>query len=301
MVSAWIEHVKEYARTHNIKYGEALKLAKESYHSNKLGYPKYDEVQQGGKLNAHNLARKTKNTFDKVKKKATHYAEEAKDEGNKMLKTAKKTRKIVKRTLNDEVLNNLVNVIDDVAGNDNLKKGLSGAKKSFNKVNNTVKEFEDAFHPSHNPQVETNEFTDTVNDDTTVEGGRIKAKNVIRKTKNTLKQTKNIARAIAPVLSMVAPEVGLPLEAAIMATGGSFKQMKAKVNAIKMQQQGSGCGCQGSGLKQMKNSVGGSYLMPSGGAFPIGGVNDGRKYTNQYQLLSTTHPSINPVKPRLID
>eukprot|EP00732_Lithocolla_globosa_P005320 Lithocolla_globosa_v1_NODE_5439_length_1236_cov_33.189189.p2 type:complete len:142 gc:universal NODE_5439_length_1236_cov_33.189189:1056-631(-) len=37
MVSAWILHVKAYAKEHNVKYGEALKLASPSYKKKQRG------------------------------------------------------------------------------------------------------------------------------------------------------------------------------------------------------------------------------------------------------------------------
>lgn len=36
-MSAWIEHVKTYAKEHNIKYRDALKEASASYKGNKKG------------------------------------------------------------------------------------------------------------------------------------------------------------------------------------------------------------------------------------------------------------------------
>lgn len=108
-------------------------------------------------------------------------------------------------------------------------------------------------------------------------GGKFKLKRAVRKAKNTTKQVRKVAKAVAPILAVTNPEIGVPLEAGIMATGGgsSYKQL----------------------IAQHKKKKGGSFSVPKASG---SGVKKGKhEFSNQYAMLSGNHPSMAPVKPKL--
>lgn len=61
MASDWIKHVKQYAKTHNIKYGEALKEASASFNSSaapsNMMVVKSKKVRKGRKSNKNRSRR----------------------------------------------------------------------------------------------------------------------------------------------------------------------------------------------------------------------------------------------------
>jgi hypothetical protein len=105
-------------------------------------------------------------------------------------------------------------------------------------------------------------------------GGKFKLGRAIRKAKNTAREVKKIAKVIQPMVATVNPAAGMAMESAIVATGGSYKALIAK----------------------HKQKKGGSFSVPRTGA---GAPKGKHEFSNQYAMMSTTHPSMAPVKPKL--
>jgi len=107
-------------------------------------------------------------------------------------------------------------------------------------------------------------------------GGNFNMNRAVRKTKNTVRSTKKIAKIIQPLVAMMNPAAGLAMESAIISTGGSYKDLIAK----------------------HKQKKGGSFSVPQSGSGS--GASKGKhEFSNQYAMMSTTHPSMAPVKPKL--
>ena len=61
-----------------------------------------------------------------------------------------------------------------------------------------------------------------------VDGGKFHLNRVLRKAGHSVQKARSIARKAAPMLALAAPEIGLPLEAALLATGGRVRAKAAK-------------------------------------------------------------------------
>jgi len=83
-MSEWILHVKQYAKTHNVSYGDAMKLAKPSY------------KQHGGNLKS--MVRKAKNTVNKAEKVAARVNKRADVIGRKAKNTVETVGRKAKNT-----------------------------------------------------------------------------------------------------------------------------------------------------------------------------------------------------------
>lgn len=172
--------------------------------------------------------------------------------------------------------------------NSNMTGGKFNLKNALRKTKNTVKKVS---HEVNNnidkygqfvPQEYQNQLSQVqgyANQAQDLTGGKFNLNRAMRKTKNTVKQVKNVARIAAPVLSVVAPEFGIPLEAAVLATGGKIRKNpyllggSFKTHGGKLHNGCPQCG---------------SYM--NGGALGFG--------TSQSSILSSTHNSFAPLKPK---
>jgi len=108
-----------------------------------------------------------------------------------------------------------------------------------------------------------------------VDGGKFHLNRVLRKAGHSVQKARSIARKAAPMLALAAPEIGLPLEAALLATGGRVRAKAAKKGGSFLAQGG---------------AIGGGQNCPTCGS--------NTENRSRSSLVHPTHPSFNPKKPK---
>ncbi len=59
-MSDWIKHVKKYAKTHGIKYGEALKQASSTFHSSSATAPAPVKKSKANRKSSKSVSKKNR-------------------------------------------------------------------------------------------------------------------------------------------------------------------------------------------------------------------------------------------------
>ena len=263
MSSPWIQHVKQYQSQHGGSYRDAMQNSRSSYQS-----------QSGGKFSIKKTIKRINKGAHKANHLVNQYGDLVPGEYAKELKQAQ----------------NIINHTQELSGGKfNIKKVGKRLKKGSKKLNHNISQVNGAIDKYSNfvpdeYQGDMRKLKNTLNrvDDVNnqvsdeLNGGRFNFKHAMRKAGHTVNKVKKYARVAAPILDVVAPEFGVPLTAALMATGGI---LVSKKNTYLLN---------GGSFKVR----GGSYITHGGKMFKLS--------DSQSSLISTSHPSFNPPPPSTV-
>jgi len=109
-------------------------------------------------------------------------------------------------------------------GKFSFNKAMKKVNKASKKVNNVANQYGHLVPQEYQQQLQ--QAQNIAQHTQELSGGKFNMKHALRKAGHTVNKVKSIARVAAPILSVVAPEIGLPIEAALLATGGRLAKSK---------------------------------------------------------------------------
>ena len=252
----WQQYLSEFkaANAPNMTHREAMHYAKASY-------PEWKESQiEGGSVKS--IMKKIKKGSKHVKK-GSQLVSQNQDLINKFA-TADQ-QKIIRQAQNTVSEAERISQAAQSGGSfKSIMKKVRKSGKVVNKVKNAYDNNQDLVNHFANDEQKKmmrqarNTVTKAENINI-IDGGKFHPGRALRKARHTIKRVGHVAEKLAPALMLAVPEIGVPLEAGILASkmvsGGSV-----------LGQQVVGSGFQHGGSFRQPGTRGGSFRQPSSGA-----------------------------------